>query len=76
LSGCPVAADRTNSFVLVPYVVLIILAITRSVVAFLEKTAIAYRQNLAFFLQFWWYAIAVFSKNAMTLRVNAIIGAL
>jgi len=44
--------------------------ITRSVVAvFLEKTAIAYRQNLAFFLQFGWYAIAVFSKNATTLRV-------
>ena len=42
---------------------------TRSVVAFLEKTAIAYRQNLAFFLQFGWYAIAVFSKNATTLRV-------
>ena len=42
---------------------------TRNVEAFLEKTAIAYRQNVAFFLEFGWYAIAVFSKNATTLRV-------
>ena len=43
--------------------------ITRNVEAFLEKTAIAYRQNMAFFLEFGWHAIAVFSKNATTLRV-------
>ena len=42
---------------------------TRNVEAVLEKTAIAYRQNLAFFLEFGWYAIAVFSKDASTLRV-------
>ena len=42
---------------------------TRNVEAFLEKTAIAYRQNVAFFLEFGWHAIAVFSKNATTLRV-------
>ena len=42
---------------------------TRNVEAFLEKTAIAYCQNLAFFLKFKWYAIAVFCKNASILRV-------
>ena len=45
---------------------------TRNVEAFLEKTAIAYRQNVAFFLEFGWHAIAVFSKNATTLRVDNI----
>ena len=44
---------------------------TRNVEAFLEKTAIAYRQNLALFLENGWYAIAVVSKNASTLRVAA-----
>jgi len=43
---------------------------TRNVEAFLEKTAIAYRQNLALFLENGWYAIAVFSKNASTLPVQ------
>jgi len=46
---------------------------TRNVEAFLEKTAIAYRQNLALFLENGWYAIAVFSKNALTLRVDGCI---
>jgi len=43
---------------------------TRSVEAFLEKTAIAYHPNLRKSATFWWYAIAVFSKNASTLRVE------
>ena len=35
----------------------------------LKKAAIAYRQNLVLFLEFRWYAIAVFFKNASTSRV-------
>ena len=46
-----------------------VLKYTRNAEAFLEKTAIAYSQNLAFFLEFGWYAIPVFSNNASTLRV-------
>ena len=46
-------------------------ASTRSVVAFLEKTAIAYHPNWRKNAKFWRYAIAVFSKNATTLRVEA-----
>jgi len=42
---------------------------TRALEAFLKKTAIAYRQNLVLFLEFRWYAIAVFFKNASTSRV-------
>ena len=36
----------------------------------LKKAAIAYRQNLVLFLEFRWYAIAVFFKNASTSRVK------
>jgi len=43
-----------------------VLAMSKS---FLKKTAIAYRQNLVLFLEFRWYAIAVFFKNASASRV-------
>ena len=42
---------------------------TRSVEAFLEKTAIAYHPFSRKSAKFWRYAIAVFFKNASTLRV-------
>ena len=42
---------------------------TRAVEAFLKKTTIAYRQNLVLFLEFRWYAIVVFFKNASISRV-------
>jgi len=42
---------------------------TRNVEAFLEKTDIAYHPNWRKSGKFWRYAIAVFSKNASTLRV-------
>jgi len=42
---------------------------TRNVEAFLKKTDIAYRSNQSEKDKFWWHAIAVFFKNASTLRV-------
>jgi len=42
---------------------------TRGVEAFLKKTAIAYGRDPSKKAKFWWYAIAVFFKNASTPRV-------
>jgi len=42
---------------------------TRGVEAFLKKTAIAYGRDPSKKVKFWWYAIAVFFKNASTPRV-------
>ena len=42
---------------------------TRGVEAFLKKTAIAYGGDPSKNAKFWWYAIAVFFKNASTPRV-------
>jgi len=44
---------------------------TRGVEAFLKKTAIAYGGDPSKNAKFWWYAIAVFFKNASTPRVQA-----
>jgi len=45
---------------------------TRDVEAFLKKTAIAYRPNPSKKAEFWWYAVAVFFKNASTSRVRVL----
>ena len=42
----------------------------RNVEVFLKKTAIACHQNLGVLLEYGWYAIEVFFKNASTLRVR------
>jgi len=45
---------------------------TRGVKAFLKKTAIAYGRDPSKKVKFWWYAIAVFFKNASTPRVDGV----
>jgi len=46
---------------------------TRGVEAFLKKTAIAYGGDPSKKAKFWWYAIAVFFKNASTPRVKLVV---
>jgi len=67
-------SDRSIPFHLYSHIILTNLEMqsnsTRGVEAFLKKTAIAYGPDPSKKAKFWWYAIAVFFKNASTPRVR------